>query len=433
MKFYSTNKNTKPVSFGEAVLKSIADDGGLYLPESFPILKDDFLSNIEEFSFSEMAFEILDSFLKDEIGKDDLKTIIKRAFNFAAPLVEISDNLYILELFHGPTLAFKDFGARFMAQVMSYFIKDKEEINILVATSGDTGSAVANAFYDLPGIKVTLLYPSGKVSLIQEKQLTTFDKNITAVEVEGNFDDCQRMVKQAFADKDLNKKLKLSSANSINIARLLPQSLYYFYAYAQLNNKKLPLVFSVPSGNLGNLTGGLIAKKVGLPVEKFIAGLNSNSAFYEYLQTGKFNPRETIRTISNAMDVGNPSNFFRIKEIFNNDYELIKSIIFSQYFSDEETIEGINEVYNKFGYLIDPHGSVSYLATKEYMLENKSGNFNGIILETAHPAKFIDVIEYAVDKEIVIPGRLKACLEKEKKSIKISSDFKDFKEFLINY
>ncbi len=434
MKFYSTNKKTVPVSFETAVIKGIAEDGGLYLPGSFPVLKDDFFSNIEQFSFNEIALEVLNPFLKDEIGEDDLKKIIERAFNFTTPLVELSDDLHVLELFHGPTLAFKDFGARFMAQVLSYFLKGSDKkIYILVATSGDTGSAVANGFYNLPGINVILLYPSGKVSAIQEKQLTTFGKNITSLEVNGNFDDCQRMVKQAFSDKDLNEKLQLSSGNSINIARLLPQSLYYFYAFALVKNKQLPVVFSVPCGNLGNLTGALIAKKMGLPVAKFIAGLNSNSVFYEYLQTGQFNPRTTIRTISNAMDVGNPSNFFRIKEMFNNDYELIKNIIFSRYFSDEETIGGIKEVHKMFGYMIDPHGAVGYLALKEFLQENKSGNINGIILETAHPAKFMDVIEGAIGEKIIIPERLKSCLGKEKKSTKISSDFYELNEFLINY
>ncbi len=433
MKFYSTNKNAKPVSFKEALLKGIADDGGLYMPETFPDLNNEFFSDIEKFSFNEIAFKVLKPFLENEIETVDIEKIIDKAFYFDAPLISLSENLNILELFHGPTLAFKDFGARFMAQVMSHFLKEKEEVNILVATSGDTGSAVANGFYDVPGIKVTLLYPSGKVSAIQEKQLTTFDKNIAAIEVEGNFDDCQRLVKQAFADEELNEKLKLSSANSINIARLLPQSLYYFYAYAKLKNKGLPLVFSVPSGNLGNLTGGLIAKKMGLPVSKFIAALNSNFVFYEYLQTGKYTPRPTIRTISNAMDVGNPSNFYRITEIFNKDYEIIKDIIFSRYFSDEDTINGIKEVQDKFGYIIDPHGSVGYLALKDYLQESESGKLNGIILETAHPAKFIDVIERAVDQKIVIPERLKSCLEKEKKSTKISSDLNELKEFLINY
>ncbi len=440
MKYFSINRKSEPVTFRQAVLSGIAADGGLYLPETFPQVKDKFFAGIEYLSFNEIAMKVLQPYTADEIEPDELKNIIERAFNFDAPLVQLSNNLYVLELFHGPTLAFKDFGARFMAQVTSYFLKDNnKQITILVATSGDTGSAVANGFYDVPGTEVILLYPSGKVSVIQEKQLTTFDKNITALEVEGNFDDCQRLVKEAFADEELKKRIHLSSANSINIARLLPQSVYYFYAYAQLSElittrkeKKLPVVFSVPCGNLGNLTGGLMAYRMGLPVKRFIAGVNSNTVFSEYLKTGKFNPVPAIKTISNAMDVGSPSNFARIKEIFNNDYELIKKIIFSRSFTDEETLDAVKSVNKKFGYIIDPHGAVGYLALNEYLSAEKSEQCSGIVLETAHPAKFIDVIKNTVGEEIIIPERLRACLQKEKRSIKISSDFKSLKEFLIN-
>ena len=432
MNFYSTNKKTAPVTFKEAVFKSIAADGGLYVPEKIPKLPPKFFEHITKLSYSEIAFEVLSPFL-DEVKSQDLQKIIKNAFNFDAPLKEIDKHISVLELFHGPTLAFKDFGARFMAQILSFFAeKNDKEINILVATSGDTGSAVASAFYDIPGIKVMLLYPGDKVSQIQEKQLTTFNNNITALEVNGTFDDCQRLVKTAFLNKELNTKLTLSSANSINIARLLPQAVYYFSAYAQLKNTNPQIIISVPSGNLGNLTGGVIAKKMGLPILHYLAALNSNTVFYDYLKTGEFNPRSSIRTISNAMDVGNPSNFHRITEFFANNVEEIRNLISAEYFSDDETKKEIKRVYEKFGYLIDPHGAVGFLALGKFIEENNMKDYKGIVLETAHPAKFIDVMEEVVEKDIPMPERLKNCLTKEKKSIKISNQFEDFKELLMN-
>jgi threonine synthase len=433
LKFYSTNKKSKEISFKDAVIKGMADDGGLFMPETIPHLPLKFFSEIENLSFQEICFEIANSFIGDEIPTEGLKSIINNAINFEAPIIRLNENINILELFYGPTLAFKDFGTRFMAEVVSYFSKEiNKKINILVATSGDTGSAVANGFFNAKGIKVNLLYPSGKVSQIQEMQLTTLDGNITALEVDGTFDDCQKLVKQAFLDKELNNTLFLSSANSINIARLLPQSFYYFYAFKQLENKNLPLIFSVPSGNFGNLTGGLIALKMGLPVDKFIAAVNANDVFPNYLKTGRFTPKPSVKTISNAMDVGNPSNFYRILDIFNKESEEINKVIFSSSFSDATTKEAIKKIYDEYNYLIDPHGAIGYLALEEYVKKNNLKSFNGIILETAHPAKFLEVMEVVVDKKINIPERLEKCLHKEKKSVRISSDFKVFKNFLLN-
>lgn len=433
MKFYSTNKKSKSVSFKEAVIKGIADDGGLFMPEAINKLPGNFFKEIEDFSFHEISFQAAKNIIENEINERDLNSIIERAINFSAPLIDLDENKKVLELFHGPTLAFKDFGARFMAEVLSFFVKgNNKEINILVATSGDTGSAVANGFYGSESIKVILLYPAGKVSEIQEKQLTTLGNNISAVEVNGTFDDCQRIVKEAFADKELNKKLILSSANSINIARLLPQSFYYFNTYKQLKEKSKLLFFSVPSGNFGNLTGGLFAKKMGLPVDKFIAAVNSNDIFPNYLNTGKFLPKPSIKTISNAMDVGNPSNFHRITDLYNDETELIKSVIFSSSFSDDLTKSAIKKVNEKYNYIIDPHGAVGFLALEEFVNQNKFENYNGIILETAHPAKFIDTVENIIDRKITIPERLKTCLNKEKKTLKISNNYNELKDLLMN-
>ncbi len=433
MKFYSTNKKSKEVSFKEAVIKGIADDGGLFMPASFPVLPKKFFDEIENLSFQEICFEVANTIIGDEIPSKTLQSIINNAINFKAPIVKLNNNIGVLELFHGPTLAFKDFGARFMAEALSYFSKEnKKNITILVATSGDTGSAVANGFLNSKGIKVFLLYPEGKVSHIQEMQLTTLDGNITALEVNGTFDDCQKLVKQAFLDNELKKNFFLSSANSINIARLIPQSFYYFNAYKQLEDKNKPLIFCVPSGNFGNLTGGLISKKMGLPVEKFIAAVNSNDVFPNYLKTGKFIPKPSIKTISNAMDVGNPSNFYRILDIFNNDWYKLSTEISSSSFSDELTKSAIKRIRKDYNYLIDPHGAVGYLALEEYIKQNKIESFNGIILETAHPAKFIDIMEDVLKENIEIPERLESSLYKEKKSIKISNEYTDFKNFLLN-
>jgi threonine synthase len=431
MKFKSTNNKSEIVSFRSAVLQGIADDGGLFLPIEFNKLDEDFIKNITSYSFQETSLEIAKLFSGDDIPETDLKNIVYDAINFPAPLAKLNDELSVLELFHGPTFAFKDFGARFLAKTSEYFLKNEnKKTTILVATSGDTGSAVANGFYGLDNIDVVLLYPSGKVSNIQEKQLTTLDKNITAVEVEGTFDDCQRFVKQAFADEALKKKMTLSSANSINIARLIPQSFYYFNAYAQIQDKSKPVIFSVPSGNFGNLTAGLFAKNIGLPVEKFIAAVNANDVFPKYLDSGEFTAKPSVKTLSNAMDVGNPSNLARINSLFMNNVNSIRDVIFSKSFSDKQTLEEIESVYKKYNYIIDPHGAVGTLAVKEYQKVNNDKS-NYVVLETAHPAKFLDVFSDEIKSAIVFPEKLKECLQKEKRSVKIPNDFNVFKNYLL--
>jgi len=432
MIYFSTNNKSVTVSFREAVIKGIAEDGGLFMPSFIPELPQKFFNEIDKLSLGEIALEISSKFVEDEIPKNDLRMIIEKSISFDAPLIKLSDGLSILELFHGPTLAFKDFGARFMANVLGYFLRHENgHVTILVATSGDTGSAVANGFYKVDGVDVVILYPAGKVSEIQEKQLTTLGENITALEVDGTFDDCQRLVKAAFVDPELIKKKKLSSANSINIARLIPQSFYYFKSYAALKKENSNIVFSVPSGNLGNLTAGLIAKEMGLPVFKFIAAANANNVFPKYLQTSVFNPQPSIKTYSNAMDVGNPSNYARIVSLYGNDYEKIKSIIYGTSFSDEETISAIKEIHSKYNYTIDPHGAVGYLAFNEYLRKHQDQNITGVVLETAHPSKFTDVVNQAIKNEIEIPARLSAAIRKEKKSVLISKGYEDFKQFLL--
>jgi len=432
MHYYSTNNKSIKVSFREAVLKGLSNDGGLFMPVSVPSIKRSFIESIENKSFQEIALEIAKGFIHNEIKDSDLEKIISDSINFDAPVVRLNDNHFILELFHGPTLAFKDFGARFMARTFSYFNRNNDkELIILVATSGDTGSAVANGFYLAEGIKVVILYPSGKISDIQEKQLTTLDKNITALEIAGTFDDCQKLVKSAFVDKDINERLNLSSANSINIARLIPQSFYYLNAFKQVKKFGKKIIFSIPSGNFGNLTAGLFAKEMGLKVERFIAAVNSNKVFTEYLVTGNLEPKPSIRTLSNAMDVGNPSNFSRIVDLYKNDLESIKKNIYAKSFDDDQTISAIKEVYEKFNYVIDPHGAVGYLASKDFI--EKYGEDNLIItLETAHPSKFVDIVKSVLGIEIDIPERLKECLKKEKQSIRLSDKFSEVKNFLLS-
>ncbi len=434
MEFYSTRNKRNRVSFREAIIKGIADDGGLFMPSVLPKLSPNFIESLGTLTFNELAYHVTAHLLADEIPSNDLKIIIDEVLTFDAPLVTLKDNVKILELFHGPTLAFKDFGARFMAKTLSYLTKSLDkEITILVATSGDTGSAVANGFYKVEGIKVILLYPSNKVSHLQEQQLTTLNGNVIALEVEGTFDDCQRLVKQAFLDEDLIKNLSLSSANSINIGRLIPQSFYYFYAYAQLQEKSLPTVISVPSGNFGNLTAGLFAKRMGLPVHKFIAATNANDVFPKYLMSEMYKPQPSIKTISNAMDVGNPSNFERILDLFDHEYSAIKDNIYSTSFTDEDTKEAMKEVYHANNYILDPHGAVGYLALKRFLVENiEVSGSNNIVLETAHPAKFIDLVEEVIGEKVEMPERLKACLGRQKKSVKISNDFNQFKNLLLN-
>ena len=429
MKLYNTKDKSESVSFKEALFKGIGSKSGLYMPFDIPLLQKSFFENIKEKTFQEICFEISNLLLKDEIPESSLQNIISNAINFDAPLVNLNDKIKVLELFHGPTLAFKDFGARFMAESFAHFIQNQNlETTILVATSGDTGSAVANAFYKKPGIKVILLYPAGKVSKIQEMQFATLGQNISALEISGTFDDCQSLVKKSFGDKEIARRINLSSANSINIARLIPQTFYYFRAYQQLANKSEPFIFCVPSGNLGNLTAGLISQKMGLPVHKFISAVNSNSVFSDYISTGDFNPRSSISTLSNAMDVGNPNNFERITEIFNSSHEEIKSNIESISISDKETIEVIKKVYDEFDYLIDPHGAVGFSAMQKF---SQLYGHTKILLETAHPAKFGNVIKSAIGKNAELPESLKTSLTGKKQTVTLSGNFKELKEFLL--
>jgi threonine synthase len=434
MKFISTRGNAKPVIFSRAALRGLAPDGGLYIPAFWPELPDDFINQLSDKSFGEICLEVSKLFI-DELNEESLQQAVEKAINFDAPLIHLSGNQYILELFHGPTLAFKDFGARFMAQLFQKFRQNLDEnITILVATSGDTGSAVAQGFTGVKGVKVCLLYPSGKISRIQEQQLTTAGQNVTALEVDGTFDDCQQMVKQAFSDVVLSEKIALSSANSINIARLIPQAFYYFYAAAQLPDNNKP-IFAVPSGNFGNLTAGLFAQKIGLPARGFIAATNVNAIVPEYLETGNFNPRSSIRTISNAMDVGNPSNFERMLHLFDHSHNKMKQAIWGTSFNDGETREAIREVNDDYDYLMDPHTAVAYLAVDQY-LRRRRGYFGEdsdtpfIILSTAHPAKFGDIVEPLTGKEVGIPQRLQACMDKQKESVKIANKYSDLKKWL---
>lgn len=430
MKFYSTNNPNLKVDLRRAVTEGLAPDNGLYMPEKIPVLSEEFFRKISGKTFREIAFEVANSLLGEDIPQPELRRIIEHTIQFDAPLVPVESDIYALELFHGPTLAFKDFGARFMSQLLGYFAKQQEkEIVILVATSGDTGSAVANGFLDVAGTKVVVLYPSGKVSEIQEKQFTTLGKNITALEVDGTFDDCQRLVKQAFLDKDLAEKLFLTSANSINIARLIPQSFYYFYAYSRLPLNGKQVVFSVPSGNFGNLTGGLLAKRMGLPVSRFVASTNINDVFPEYLVSGSFAPRASKQTISNAMDVGNPSNFVRILDLFQHDFDSINKEIVGYAFTDEETRSAMRQVFSATGYVMDPHGAVAYLGLKKFLKENGPGI--GIFAETAHPAKFNEVVQDTLKSFIEIPPKLKTFMALPKKAVAIPPAYEALRHLLV--
>lgn len=432
MRLYSTNRSVSEVNFKEAVFKGLPDDNGLFMPTEIPQLPNSFFDKIETLSFQEIAFEVTNALLGSEIPAEDIKKIVNDVINFDAPVVSVENNIHVLELFHGPSLAFKDFGARFMARVMAYFLqKENKSIDILVATSGDTGSAVAQGFYNTPGIRITILYPSGKVSDLQEKQLTTLGGNITALEIDGVFDDCQRMVKEAFLDKELTSKLFLSSANSINISRLIPQSFYYFYAYAQTKKFGKPLVFSVPSGNFGNICGGLIAKRMGLPVHKFIASTNANDIMPTYLRTGVFTPKPSVQTISNAMDVGNPSNYARVIELYNKDIEALRKDVVGYAYSDDLTRVVMSDIYKRTGYVMDPHGAVGYLGLMEYQKQT-SEDFTGVFLATAHPSKFIEVVNDVIGKSVEIPERLAVAAKKEKISIKMKPDFKELKNYLLS-
>jgi threonine synthase len=431
MKYYSTNKESPKASFKEATIKGQAPDKGLYFPETIPQVDKGLIDDIEKVSNEEIAFRVIKPYIGNDINDDDLFKIVSETIAFPIPLVKVNGNIFSLELFHGPTLAFKDVGARFMSRCLGHFLKNEnKKVTVLVATSGDTGGAVANGFYDVPGIDVIILYPSSKVSPVQEKQLTTLGKNIHAIEVEGNFDDCQQMVKQAFADGDISKKLFLTSANSINVARWLPQQFYYFFAYKQWTDKKHPPVISVPSGNFGNICAGILAKQAGLPIHHFIAACNVNDTVTKYLQTEIFQTQTSVPTLSNAMDVGNPSNFIRILEIFHHQFPDLAKNLSSYSISDEETIATIKEVYERSKYLLDPHGAVGYLSLKRF-LEKHPGK-KGIFLETAHPVKFPDAVEKATSAKINIPPSLSSIMEAEKKSIKMRASYELFKNFLLD-
>ncbi len=429
MKYVSTNGLAPPVSFREAVMKGQAPDGGLYMPESVPQLPPSFFRDLPDLSWAEIAFQVARSYTEEDLPDDILWQIITEALNFNIPLKQVRDNLFVLELFHGPTLAFKDVGARFMSRCIAYFSGEEgEKLTILVATSGDTGSAVAHGFLGVKGIDVVILYPRGKVSEIQEKQFTTLGDNITALAVEGTFDDCQRLVKTAFADEELHRSMNLSSANSINIGRLLPQSFYYYYAQAQLCDPLARPVISVPSGNFGNLTSGLMAAFTGLPMEYFVAATNINKVFPEYLRTGVFTPRPTIPTISNAMDVGNPSNLARIRYLFGDDVKEMRKKMKSFSFTDEDTRAAIHEVYTTTGYVLDPHSAIGYLGLVKALDNDEKP---GVFLATAHPAKFKDVVAEETGKLPEIPERLAACMGKEIKSIPIGKGYEELKAFLL--
>jgi threonine synthase len=430
MNYYSLNRQSPIVDFKEATIKGQAPDKGLYFPERIPGADKELISNIEKYSAEEIAFRVMSPYTGNTIPEDELRRIVAETVNFDIPLVRVSDNIFSLELFHGPTLAFKDIGARFMSRCLGYFVKKTDKkITVLVATSGDTGGAVANGFYNVDGVDVVILYPSGKVSLVQEKQLTTLGGNIHAVEVKGNFDDCQQMVKQAFTDTDLEKKLFLTSANSINVARWLPQQVYYFFAWKQWAGKNKPPVIAVPSGNFGNICAGILAYISGLPVKHFIAACNVNNTVPEFLRTSQYQPKKAIATISNAMDVGNPSNFVRILELFHHQLGDLKKVLSSYSITDEQTKSTIKGVYEKYNYLTDPHGAVGYVALQEYLQQHPGQQ--GIFLETAHPVKFYDVVEPVINSTISIPVSVKAILNNEKRTVKMGAAYEELKEYLL--
>lgn len=433
MIYYSTNGQAANATLAEAVVKGLASDKGLFMPEKIKALPQEFFDNIQDMTFQEIAFEVAKAFFGEDIESETLKKIVYDTLSFDAPTVKVDENIYSLELFHGPTLAFKDVGARFMARLLGHFISqeaDGKEVNVLVATSGDTGSAVANGFLGVPGIKVYVLYPHAKVTEIQEKQFTTLGQNITAIEVEGTFDDCQALVKSAFMDKELNEAMKLTSANSINVARFLPQAFYYFYAYAQLKKagKADKVVCCVPSGNFGNITAGLFGKRMGLPISRFIAANNRNDVFLEYLNTAKYNPRPSVATIANAMDVGDPSNFARILALYENSHSAISSEISGVSYNDDEIRETVKEAYSRTGYLLDPHGACGYRALREMLADDEVGFF----LETAHPAKFLNTVEEVIGEEVAIPEKLQHFMRGTKESVMMKPDFNALKEFLLS-
>ena len=431
MNFYSTNGQAPIATLEKAVVKGLAEDKGLYMPERIKNLSKEFYDNIENLSFQEIAYTVADAFFGEDVPAEDLKRIVYDTLAFDCPCVKVTDSIYSLELFHGPTLAFKDVGARFMARLLQFFLKKEGagKVNVLVATSGDTGSAVANGFLGVEGIHVYVLYPKGKVSPIQECQFTTLGQNITAVEVDGVFDDCQALVKNAFIDADLKAHMQLTSANSINVARFLPQAFYYFYAYAQMKKKGLAdqLVVCVPSGNFGNICSALFGKRMGLPVKRFIAANNANDVFFKYLQTGKYEPKASVQTIANAMDVGDPSNFARVYELYGKSHAAICANISGATYTDAQIAETIKEVKAETGYVCDPHGACGYRALKEGL---KAGE-TGVFLETAHPAKFKDTVDRILGDDIEIPAKLQAFMKGTKQSVPMSKDFASFKEYLM--
>ena len=432
MRYYSTNGKAPMATLHEAVVKGLAGDRGLYMPETIKTLPQSFFDNIDKLSFQEIAFTVAQAFFGEDVNEEELRKIVYDTLSFDCPVARVTDNIYSLELFHGPTLAFKDVGARFMARLLQYFIRQEgnEEVNVLVATSGDTGSAVANGFLGVDGIHVYVLYPKGKVSKIQECQFTTLGKNITAVEVDGVFDDCQALVKNAFMDEELNNHMKLTSANSINVARFLPQAFYYFNAYARMKalGKADEMVVCVPSGNFGNITAALFGHRMGLPIKRFIAANNANDIFYNYLQTGKYEPKASRQTIANAMDVGDPSNFARIYDLYKGDHSAVTSIISGATYSDDMIRETMRQCYADNGYILDPHGACGYRALSEQL---KAGE-TGVFCETAHPAKFKDTVDSIIGAEVEIPERLAAFMKGEKQSVEMGKSFAEFKEYLIS-
>ncbi len=429
MNFYSLNKKAPKVSFKDAVVKGIAPDRGLYFPEKITPLPATFFEEIDSLSNYEIAFEAIHQFVCEDISQNKLNTILEDVLDFDFPVIEIEDNIATLELFHGPTMAFKDVGARFMARCLGHFSKEKSnEVTVLVATSGDTGGAVANGFLGVEGVNVVILYPSGKVSDIQERQLTTLGQNIAALEVDGTFDDCQKMVKTAFLDAELLENMQLTSANSINVARWLPQLFYFLFTYKQLKSKNKEIVFSVPSGNFGNICAGMVAQKLGMPVTQFVASTNVNDTVPQFMRTQNYKPKPSTATISNAMDVGDPSNFIRIRHLYKDNFDMLKQNLSSYSFTDAETKEAMLKIYKESGYITDPHGAVGYLGLKKFKEEHPSAY--GIFLETAHPVKFLDVVEETLGKSLEIPPQIQKVMDKEKNSIKIST-YKEVKDYLL--
>ena len=428
MNYYSLNRKAPHTTFADAVIRGQAPDKGLYFPKSITALDPSFFETIEDKTNAEIAFEAIKQFIVPEIPEAVLKTIIEETLSFEFPIVEINENISTLELFHGPTMAFKDVGARFMARCLGYFnASNTNEVTVLVATSGDTGGAVANGFLGVKGVNVVILYPSGKVSDIQEKQLTTLGQNITALEVDGVFDDCQDMVKRAFMDGELTSKMQLTSANSINIARWLPQLFYFMFAYKQLKGKHRDIAFSIPSGNFGNICAGMVAQKLGLPAKHFIASNNANDTVVNYMATQSYTPKPSVQTISNAMDVGNPSNFIRIQELHDNNFDILKANFSSFSYTDDETRDALLELYNDFNYVADPHGAVGYLGAKTYL---KNNDAHVVFLETAHPTKFLDIVEDVIRENIDLPPQIEAVMDKEKVAIAINS-YEELKGFLL--